>query len=409
MSNTTYPATIDTPTNPSTNSTLATVPHHLQHGLENDAIVALETKLGTGTLLQTPTTNGFLVGTGTGASQWQPSPTSPSFTTSILDTNGKTWIGQTPAGASAVNYLNIANANTGSAPVLSALGTDNNINLNLVPKGSGSVQDNGSNLIDFRSSFSNFVKSGGVWSIQSGLAGNMTAMTLFIAGVEYSQALVTGHTFAASSDTYVDYTAGTGLAFNAVANNAASPALAANSVRIAIIVTSGAAITSINQGAPNVTAPVASSITYSVTDSLGNMIYPTNPSGGIVGYRQITSNFTTTSSSAVQVPGLSAPTIVPTGRKLKLTAFTFALATASTTGYLTMEIWDGVVGSGTQISQVTNYISTGGSNIGGIAQAIYQPSAGLHTFNVGFLCSQAATSSVSASPSAPAFVMAELI
>lgn len=261
MSNTTYPTTIDTPTNPSTNSTLATVPHHLQHGLENDAIVALETKLGTGTLLQTPTTNGFLVGTGAGASQWQPSPTSPSFTTSILDANNKTWIGQTPAGASAVNYLNISNSVTTVAPALSALGTDNNISLNLVPKGSGTVNDNGTPLIDFRSSYPNFVKSGGIWTIGSGLQGNATANVLFINGIEYTVVAISNHTFATSSDTYVDYTVGTGITYSAVANGAAAPALAANSVRLAKIITSGAAITSILQTG---------------LDSLSNLIYPQN-------------------------------------------------------------------------------------------------------------------------------------
>lgn len=366
MSNTNYPGALDTPTNPGTGDTLASVPHHLQHGLENDAIVAIETKLGTGASLQTPTTNGFLIGTGTGASQWQPSPTSPSFTTSILDTNNRTWIGQTAIGT-AVNYLNVANAATTGTPILSALGSDSNINLNLVPKGSGKIQDNGTNLIDFRSAFTNFVQAGGgVWSIQSGLAGNMTAVTLFIAGVEYTNALVTGHTFAASSDTYVDYTVGTGITYNAVANNAASFALAANSIRLAIIVTSGSAITSINQGQFTVTAPVASSVIYSVSDSLGNLIYPTSPggSGTWLAYRQSTATFTSTTNTAVQIPALSLIATIPAGRKAEVFFFTSDFSANASATTPIVEIWDGAVG-GTRLFSVESNTLAGANDFGG--------------------------------------------
>lgn len=46
MSNTNFPGAIDTPTNPTGSNTLNSPDHALQHGLENDAIVALETKVG---------------------------------------------------------------------------------------------------------------------------------------------------------------------------------------------------------------------------------------------------------------------------------------------------------------------------------------------------------------------------
>ena len=270
MSNTNYPTSVDTIYDPSTSDTLASANHHLIHGQVNDAVTAIETKLGTGTTLQTSSTGSFLVGTGTGASQWQTSPTSPSFTTSLLDTNNKTWIGQT-AVTNAVNYINISNNSTTNSPSISALGSDSNINLNLVPKGSGAVQDNGTNLIDFRSSFANFIKTGGIWSIQSGLAGNMTAITMFINGVEYSVAAITGHTFAASKDTYVDYTVGTGITYTAVNNSATAPALAGNSIRIGKIVTGASAITYIAQNTPNNT------YNYYGGDGIGNIIYPTGP------------------------------------------------------------------------------------------------------------------------------------
>jgi len=48
--------------------------------------------------------------------------------------------------ASAVNYLQTAAATTGNAPTISAQGSDTNININLVPKGSGQLLVNGSSI-----------------------------------------------------------------------------------------------------------------------------------------------------------------------------------------------------------------------------------------------------------------------
>ena len=48
--------------------------------------------------------------------------------------------------ASAVNELTVTNAATGNNPSLSATGDDSNISINLIPKGNGEVQSNGSGL-----------------------------------------------------------------------------------------------------------------------------------------------------------------------------------------------------------------------------------------------------------------------
>ena len=71
--------------------------------------------------------------------------TSPKIGTSILDTNGNELFLLT-ATSSAVNELTYANAATGNAPAFTASGGDSNININLVPKGTGQVQANGSGL-----------------------------------------------------------------------------------------------------------------------------------------------------------------------------------------------------------------------------------------------------------------------
>ena len=71
--------------------------------------------------------------------------TSPKIGTSILDTNGNELFKLT-ATSSAVNELTFANAATGNAPAFTASGGDTNVDINLVPKGSGVVQQNGATL-----------------------------------------------------------------------------------------------------------------------------------------------------------------------------------------------------------------------------------------------------------------------
>jgi hypothetical protein len=69
--------------------------------------------------------------------------TSPKIGTSILDTNGNELFLLTATG-SAVNELTFANAAAGNAPSFTASGGDSNISINLVPKGTGQIQINGS-------------------------------------------------------------------------------------------------------------------------------------------------------------------------------------------------------------------------------------------------------------------------
>jgi len=64
--------------------------------------------------------------------------TSPEIGTSILDTNGNELILLTATG-SAVNEITLANAATGSSPILSATGSDTDIGISIQPKGTGQV------------------------------------------------------------------------------------------------------------------------------------------------------------------------------------------------------------------------------------------------------------------------------
>jgi len=68
--------------------------------------------------------------------------TSPKVITSLNDTNGNELFKVTPT-ASAVNEFTITNGATGNAPILSATGSDTNIDVNIAPKGTGVLRVGG--------------------------------------------------------------------------------------------------------------------------------------------------------------------------------------------------------------------------------------------------------------------------
>lgn len=94
---------------------------HIPSLSDSDTIV---TNTSTSTLTNKTLTDPFL--------------TDPQIDSAILDGNGATIVAL-PAGASAINHIEIANAANGSAPSVSAVGGDANIDLKLASKGAGRV------------------------------------------------------------------------------------------------------------------------------------------------------------------------------------------------------------------------------------------------------------------------------
>lgn len=168
-----FPTTIVSPTDPASSDKLSSPSHSQQHQSHNAEIVAVETKIGTGS--STPTSGKVLRSTGTGVSSWgsidvttdvtsfssanlrtllsdetgtgvavfgtsptiaTPAITRPQITTSIDDANGNEVI-KTPATASAVNELTVTNAAVNTSPSMTATGGDTNINLLADGKGTG--------------------------------------------------------------------------------------------------------------------------------------------------------------------------------------------------------------------------------------------------------------------------------
>lgn len=265
-----------------------------------------------------------------------------------------------------------------------------------------------------------FVASGLLWTADSpgsNRNASMTAGVCYINGRRISIAAVTGRTFTASDDTYVDVLDngdGTGtVVYTTVSNNATSPSLAANSIRIAIIVAGSGNIAnsgSINQGQETMVLPIASSIPYSITDSIGNLICCRDPNHKILGYRQIITAFTTNATASTQVTGLSCPVIVPTGRKIKITSFAPNCTTTSgAADVLSIGTWDGTVGSGTDlIDGHITALNAGYTNFDMQTTVITTPASGSKTYNLGFLGSASANHSINGASVRPTYILVEL-
>jgi len=129
-----------------------------------------------------------------------------------------------------------------------------------------------------------------------------------------------------------------------------------------------------------------------------------------IGYAQTTADFSSASTTAVQVTGLTTTVTIPTGsRKIKITAFTSYMYAGTAAAAAYISIWDGTVGSGTQLqeSQVTS--STGGQAYVGIAIAVVTPAAGSKTYNIGYRVSSGPAGTFHGSATTPAFILVEAI
>lgn len=279
----------------------------------------------------------------------------------------------------------------------------------------GNLQDGSIALQTIRSAtMFDHVASGCVWSgdaYASTRNASMTSGVVLIGGKYVTVSAVTARSFTASKDTYMDVDNTGTITYTEVANNAASPSLAASNIRLGIIVTGAsniAAAGSVNQGQETMVLPIASSIPYTVTDSLGNLICPRDPNRKVLGYRQRTSNFTTV-GGPTQVPELVSPVIVPTGRKLKITAFCNKLSnTNAGASNSRITVWDGTV-AGTQVGQ--GEFTSGGANYGATinAESVVTPTATSKTYSVGLSNVGGATATMEASSVAPMFIKVELI
>lgn len=248
----------------------------------------------------------------------------------------------------------------------------------------------------------------------STLAWSLTEGVVYINGRRLTVAAATG-VVAATKDTYFDLLdPGTGTVATLVytgANsgtvNAASPALAANSVRMAIIQSGAniAAVTAINQGQEYKLLPIASSVPYQVTDSLGNLICPRDPNRKLLGLRRRLSDFTATAANT-QITELSVPVKIPFGRKVKAAVTGKLIQHTTAVTNVTVSIWDGTPGSGTQVGG--GFTTVPGANYSQplSVEATLTPDALTKTYNAAL--GAAATAKIEASATFPLALRIEL-
>ena len=122
------------------------------------------------------------------------------------------------------------------------------LNIGAVAASTG-VTDAGTNLLSSRQeTIRNFVASGGVVVQTSGLTTSFSNIVYYVAGTRYTLSGVANRSNGASKDIYIDITAGAAApTYTEVSNNTSAPALAANSVRVAKVVTNASAVTAIQQ------------------------------------------------------------------------------------------------------------------------------------------------------------------
>lgn len=114
---------------------------------------------------------------------------------------------------------------------------------------SQSLDDDGTIKKFFRDQFNDFVEpASGVWSQTAALNGAMTAGNVWYQGKRYAISAIASKDFTASKDTYVDIDPVNDTAtYSETTNNGTVPSVAADSVRVAKVVTNGSAITSVEQ------------------------------------------------------------------------------------------------------------------------------------------------------------------
>lgn len=129
-----------------------------------------------------------------------------------------------------------------------------------------------------------------------------------------------------------------------------------------------------------------------------------------LGYVEKTTNFQASVTSATQITGLSIAVTIPAGgRSVKITAYCPQFAIDTANNFAHISIWDGTVGSGTQLNKATSAISNvSGHHVALIAIAVVTPSAGAKTYNAGMHTS-AGQGTITMAATQPGFVLVEAI
>ena len=130
----------------------------------------------------------------------------------------------------------------------------------------------------------------------------------------------------------------------------------------------------------------------------------------LLGLVESSSDFTTASGTFVLRTGLSATVTVPSGgRKVKVTVgFRTIYMAGGTNGTATVSVWDGTVGSGTQLGERTYRLQDAAFEVSPTPMFFQSPSAGSKTYNVG-VKTTAGTIGFQGTAAGQAFILVEAL
>lgn len=118
--------------------------------------------------------------------------------------------------------------------------------------------------------------------------------------------------------------------------------------------------------------------TIPVLDGSGLLPVAALPSNTL-GFVETATGVSTTSTSPIQMSGMSVTVTVPSGGKRVRATLSGPTIESSGAYFTEWSIWDGAVGSGTKIGGIFNY----GTAAPGLCIGSHVPSAGSHTYNAG--------------------------
>lgn len=154
--------------------------------------------------------------------------------TAIIDSSANKLLAFTAVG-SAVNYISLVNAAASSAPKFSAIGTDTNIDIELAPKGSGTLTLKGASIPSAGIDFTSGSSGSNSYVLRGPQDGSQSASTASITLPVFNTAPTTGHVLKVSSGTSGTAVAtewaaesGGGLTYNAVTSGTTQTAAAGN-------------------------------------------------------------------------------------------------------------------------------------------------------------------------------------
>lgn len=159
---------------------------------------------------------------------------------------------------------------------------------------------------------------------------------------------------------------------------------------------------------------LASNLSLSGTLSTGGFILGHNPVWQYLGYASTTSAFSTTSTTYVQVTGVSVSVTVPSGATaVKITTYCYCIYGSASIDNMNTSIWDGAIGSGTILQASTMNNSLGATNDQNLTipvsvVAIQQsPTAGSHTYSMAASTSSG-TINLLAATGSPIYILVEV-